>query len=88
MPRSGTLNIDSNNGQYPQQITVSTLPNDDINHIKKGVHLKLPKFIPFGKKKNKKVNKIFLRKKFELFSLILFKFKSLQIECNYGEKSI
>jgi hypothetical protein len=67
MPRSGTLNIDSNNGQYPQQITVSTLPNDDINDIKKGVHQKFPKFIPFGKKKNKKVNKIFLRKSLNFF---------------------
>jgi hypothetical protein len=70
MPRSGTLNIpnnDPNNEQYPQQITASTLPNDDINDIKKGAHLKNPKFLPSGKKKNKKVNKIFLRKSLNFF---------------------
>ncbi len=54
MPRSVVLNINHNNERYPQQLTASSLPNDDINAIKKGVHLKLP----FGKNKNKKVYKI------------------------------
>ncbi len=58
MPRSVVLNIDHNNEQYPQQLTASSLPDDDINAIKKGVHLKLPKFISCGKNKNKKVYKI------------------------------
>jgi hypothetical protein len=58
MPRSLVLNIDHNNERYPRQLTASSLPNDDINAIKKGVHLKSLKFIPCGKKKNKKVYKI------------------------------
>ncbi len=47
MPRSVVLNINHNNERYPQQLTASSLPNDDINAIKKG-----------GKNKNKKVYKI------------------------------
>jgi hypothetical protein len=53
---SEEISSDQNNNRYPQQISTSGLPNEDIEAAKDGTHLKSSKFnTKFWNKRNKKV---------------------------------